>query len=352
MRLERDLSRQPSQVSASPLVSIGMPLRNAERHLNEALDSLLAQDYENLELIISDNASSDATESICRDYAARDNRVSYHRAEANLGAVRNFNRVFELAKGDYFMWAAHDDTRGAQFVSSCVAALNDHPEAVLCCTKVGFIDEDSQEVQPWFDLVPAAGKTHRARVGAIARSRYWLDFYGLIRRSALAQTRLAQPVWGFDVVVGMELCMRGELLVIPERLFFYRINRQKTPQFVASTLGSTDGSGPVPINWSAMTIELARGIWLAPLTPLHRAVLIGQLTVQLCAFNGLVGSGIRNDVGANLRAAWSGRRVGRLAMLIVMAALVLPVQNRLVRGAYRRVRPKDERRKRTPQTPV
>jgi glycosyltransferase involved in cell wall biosynthesis len=331
-----------------PLVSIGMPLYNAERHLAEALDSLLAQDYENLELIISDNASSDATESICRAYAAREKRISYHRAETNRGAVLNFNRVFELSTGKYFMWAAHDDTRAPGFVSCCVAALEARPDAVLCCTEVGFVDENSQEVEPWFDLVPPVGRTYRSRVSAIARARYWLDFYGLIRRSALAQTRLAQPVWGFDVVVAMELCLRGPVLLVPERLFFYRVDRQKTTQYVASSLGSADASGPVPVNWSAMTLELARGIWLAPLNRLHKAALIGHLVIQLCVFNGLVGSGIRNDVRPNMLVAWAGRRVGRLAALIVMAVLVFPVQNRLVRGAYRLVRPQ----KRTSQTPV
>src|SRR5713101_1415350 len=117
-----------------------MPLRNAERHLTEAFDSLLAQEYQNLELIVSDNASTDATESICRAYAAHDKRIRYHRAGTNLGAVRNFNRVFELAQGEYFMWAAHDDLRAPGFVSCGVAALESHPDAVLCCTDVGFID--------------------------------------------------------------------------------------------------------------------------------------------------------------------------------------------------------------------
>src|SRR5579859_2443011 len=122
------------------LVSIGMPLYNAERYLVEALDSLLAQDYSNLEVIISDNASSDGTEAICRNYAARDVRIAYHRSEVNHGAVWNFNRVFELAAGDYFMWAAYDDTRAPTFVSACVTALEGRPEAALCCTGVGFID--------------------------------------------------------------------------------------------------------------------------------------------------------------------------------------------------------------------
>jgi glycosyltransferase involved in cell wall biosynthesis len=325
-----------------------MPVRNAERHLAEALDSLLAQDYQNFELIVSDNASTDATESICRAYAARDKRVRYHRAESNQGAVRNFNRVFELAHGEYFMWAAHDDVRAPGFVSCCVAALDGHPDAVLCCTEVGFIDENSRPVEAWFDLVPPVGKTYSSRVGAIAQARYWLDFYGLIRRNVLAQTRLAQPVWGFDVVVGMELCMRGQVLLVPERLFYYRVDRQKTAPFVASSLGSADGSGPVPVNWSAMTLELARGVWLAPLNPFHRAALIAQLVFQLCVLNGLVGLGIRNDVGPNIAAAWADRRFGRVTALIGMAMLVFAIQNGLVRGAYRLVRPQ----KRTSMTHV
>ncbi len=325
-----------------------MPLWNAERHVREALDSILAQDYQNFELIISDNASSDATESICREYAARDNRVRYHRAEVNQGAVRNFNRVFQLAQGEYFMWAAHDDVRAPGFVSSCVAALEGNRDAVLCCTNVGFIDESSGEVEAWFDLVPPIGRTYRARVWAIARARFWLDFYGLIRRDVLAQTRLAQPVWGFDVVLGMELALRGMVLLLPERLFFYRVDQRKTGQLVASTLGSVDSSGPLSVNWSAMTLELSRGIWLAPLNRLHRAALVGELLVELCVFNGLVGSGIRNDLRPNLSAAWRDRKFGRVAALISMAMLVFPVQNRLVRGAYRLVRP----RKRAAQTPV
>ncbi len=212
-------------------------------------------------------------------------------------------------------------------------ALEARPDAVLCCMGAGFIDEDGHDIEPWIELVRPVGRTPRARVSEIARARYWLDVYGLMRRSTLARTRLAQPVWGFDVVVVMEMCMRGPVLFVPERLFYYRADPQKTVQYVASSLGSTGAQGAVPVNWSAMTLELAGGVWHSPLNPLHRAAL---------------GMGIRKDVGPNLSAAWKERRFGRFAALIVMAALVFPVQNRLVRGGYRLVRP----RKRTPQTPV
>src|SRR5438132_13873019 len=90
-------------------VSIGMPVYNGERYLSGALDSLLSQTLADFDLIISDNASTDATESICRSYAAHDSRIRYFRNENNLGAAANFNRAFELCGGEFFRWAAHDD---------------------------------------------------------------------------------------------------------------------------------------------------------------------------------------------------------------------------------------------------
>lgn len=327
-------------MSRQPLVTIGMPLYNAQRHLREALESILAQSYANFELVISDNGSSDGTELICQAVAARDERVSYHRSARNLGAVWNFNRVFELAQGDYFMWAAHDDLRAPQYLSSCVAAMEAHPEAVLCCTEIAFIDEDGKPVEPWTDLngIRPVGATVRVRLSSIARARYWWDYYGLIRTRVLAQTRRAQPVWGFDVVVLMELCLRGPVLLVPEKLFCYRVNTEKTQQHMAVTLGTSDGPGPIPVNWSSMALELARSVWLAPLGLPSRLALIVQLMAQFCAFNGPVGSSIKKDVLPNVSAAWADRRIGRLAALLVIAGMVFALQNRVGRGGYRLMR--------------
>src|SRR5437660_4871394 len=147
------------------LVSVGLPVYNAERHLTKALDSLLRQDYPNLELIVSDNASEDGTEAICRSYAERDARVHYHRADHNMGAIWNFNRVFELATGEYFMWAAHDDLRDPSYLTACVAAMQAHPDAVLCCTGILFLDEADLaiEVPPHVEGLRPTGKTPRDR---------------------------------------------------------------------------------------------------------------------------------------------------------------------------------------------
>ena len=93
-----------------PRVSIGLPVYNGERYLPQALDAILSQTFEDFELIISDNASTDSTQDICKSYAANDARVKYFRNSSNIGISRNFNRVFELSSGgEYFKWCAHDD---------------------------------------------------------------------------------------------------------------------------------------------------------------------------------------------------------------------------------------------------
>ena len=110
-----------------PQVSIGMPVYNGEKFIREALDSLLAQTFTDFELIISDNASMDGTEAICREYAERDQRIRYVRQAENRGPAANFRFVLDEAVGEYFMWAAADDVWTSRFIENCSQMLiNDH----------------------------------------------------------------------------------------------------------------------------------------------------------------------------------------------------------------------------------
>src|SRR5690349_18517402 len=122
--------------ACAPLVSIGVPVHNEARYLAAALDALLAQDYPNLEIIVCDNVSDDATGAIAREYAARDRRVRYHRNANNVGGIENFNVALRLARGKYFAWAAGHDLRRPSFVSRCVRVLEADPPVVLCHTQV------------------------------------------------------------------------------------------------------------------------------------------------------------------------------------------------------------------------
>ncbi|MCT7961886.1 glycosyltransferase family 2 protein [Laspinema sp. D1] len=109
----------------TPKVSIGMPVYNGEPFIREALDSLLAQTFTDFELIISDNASTDGTEAICQEYAAKDKRIRYIRQTENRGAAANFQFVLDEAVGEYFMWAAHDDTWTKDYLLNATNTLTD-----------------------------------------------------------------------------------------------------------------------------------------------------------------------------------------------------------------------------------
>nr|MDJ0569288.1 glycosyltransferase family 2 protein [Pleurocapsa sp. MO_192.B19] len=124
-----------------PLVSIGMPVYNGERYLENALNSILAQTFRDFELIISDNGSTDKTEEICRQYANVDRRIRYFRNEQNLGAGWNFDRVAQLATGKYFKWACHDDLCALEFLQRCIEILEQAPNIVLAYPKTLIIDE-------------------------------------------------------------------------------------------------------------------------------------------------------------------------------------------------------------------
>jgi glycosyltransferase involved in cell wall biosynthesis len=103
-----------------PKVATGMPVWNGEKFVSEAIESILAQTYGDFELVISDNASTDATAEICHDYAKQDARIRYIRQKTNIGAAPNYNEVFRHSSGQYFKWAAHDDVLAPEFIGECV----------------------------------------------------------------------------------------------------------------------------------------------------------------------------------------------------------------------------------------
>ncbi len=124
----------PTATAKAPRVSIGMPVYNGGLFIREALDSLLAQTFTDFELIISDNASTDGTESICREYADKDARIRYVRQAQNLGAAANFKFVLDESVGEYFMWAAADDVWLPTFVRVCVGLLEKKTSSGMAIT--------------------------------------------------------------------------------------------------------------------------------------------------------------------------------------------------------------------------
>lgn len=202
-----------------------MPVFNGERFIAGAIDSILGQTYGHLELIISDNASIDGTEEICRAYLRRDPRVRYSRNATNLGAAENYNRVFREASGRYFKWAAHDDVCAPSFVERCAAVLERDPAVVLCYPRSVFIDETGKHLAEYSEEVlytdPRPHK--RLRTWLMDRPGGWCNLvFGVIRTDALRATGLIGKYLASDYILVAELALAGKLHELPEPLFLRR----------------------------------------------------------------------------------------------------------------------------------
>jgi glycosyltransferase involved in cell wall biosynthesis len=215
--------------TSRPRVSVGMPVFNGERYLEETLDSILAQTYPDFELIISDNASTDRTQEICRAYGARDRRIRYFRNETNLGASRNFNRVFELSSGEYFKWAAHDDLCAPQFLERCVDVLDQDSSVVLSYPRAKAIDEHGKVLRE-FDAKPDLGspKPRERFYECVCVAHPQVAVFGVIDASILNKTRLIGNYTGSDRPLLGELALLGRFYEIPEYLFSYRNHPQQS----------------------------------------------------------------------------------------------------------------------------
>jgi glycosyltransferase involved in cell wall biosynthesis len=209
-------------ISKPPKVSIGLAIFNGETYLNAALDSILAQTFTDFEVIISDNASSDRTEEICRTYAAKDPRIRYYRNSVNIGGVHNENLTFQFAQGDYFRLAAHDDLLAPQLLEECVNVLDQNPDVVLCYSTTVMIDANGDRLNT-IDQSLARSPCAKERFCDVASSQHACEAsYSVIRSAALSKTELQPNYPESDFGFLCELSLQGQFYQIPKPLFYRR----------------------------------------------------------------------------------------------------------------------------------
>jgi len=214
----------------SPRLSIGLPVFNGENFLEEALDSILTQDYRDFELIICDNASTDGTEAICRAYMQKDERIRYFKNPENIGAAGNWNRVFDLSCGNYFKWIAHDDRHDPEFLSKCIGVLDSNPSVVLAFTRAITIDSGGRFIREWGtnpEVCAAETRTRFSRWLAAAEDPLPLPIFGVIRAAVLGRTRKFMGYPEADIALLAELSLHGAFAEVPEALFMQREHNQR-----------------------------------------------------------------------------------------------------------------------------
>ena len=212
-----------SSNNETPLVSIGIPVYNGGAFLSHTLDSILCQTYKSIEVVIRDNNSTDDTCQIVADYMERDQRIKFSRASQNQGAARNFNAVFEQARGPYFKWAAADDLLAPTFVEKCVAVLEDLPACVLAYPQTDVIDAAGQTLESLDDELEANSDDPVIRYRLLRSALKECNaVFGVIRTDVLIRTNLIRPYMAADMHLLAELALYGQLIEIPDRLFFRR----------------------------------------------------------------------------------------------------------------------------------
>jgi len=195
-----------------PAVGIGMPVYNAEEYLSATIGAILAQDFRDFELIISDNASTDRSAEICESFARQDSRVRFVRQPSNRGATVNFRFVLDQSRAPFFMWAAADDVRSRDFLTQTVAVLQSRPDVIAANCRTRFDngtfernrmgdgpiehDDPAQRVLAFFGFWHANGR-----------------YYSLFRREALMRNQALreEEYLASDWSIVLELLKRGKI---------------------------------------------------------------------------------------------------------------------------------------------
>ena len=215
-----------SNESAAPLVTIGMPIYNEERFLEHALASLLSQDYENIQILISDNASTDGTGDIGRQAASDDARIHYSCTDENIGSAANFRRVADMAEGKYFMWAAGHDEWSENLISDSVAVLEANESASLAFASSYWVNEAGERDDRDTDYPDTRAMSLVSRFFTV----FWGNMHpvlGVMRRSYLRRTQGMQSFAGADLVLLSDMILMGDFVHAPSAWWHRRDVRTK-----------------------------------------------------------------------------------------------------------------------------
>jgi glycosyltransferase involved in cell wall biosynthesis len=208
-----------------PLITIGMPVYNAEAHIGFALEGLLAQTCTDFELLVSDNASTDGTREIVERYGRQDARIHYERQPVNVGPADNYSLLVRRARGQFFKWAASSDWCAPTFLERCKVLLTAHEDTVLVAPRTRTFQEtpDVSEDYPWD--IEVLGDTPSARLTTLTATVSLNNaMNGLIRLSDLKRTRLIGRYLGADLVLLGHLALLGKFRLVEERLFYRRMS--------------------------------------------------------------------------------------------------------------------------------
>jgi glycosyltransferase involved in cell wall biosynthesis len=272
-------------------VTIGVPVYNGERYLRETFECIAAQTFSDFEVVISDNASTDGTEEICRDFAARDRRVRYVRNLENVGMAANFEQLVRLARGDYFKLANADDRFDARLIAECVTVLDARPEVALCYGKTTLIDEDGKTIRQHEDNLHLPEPKARTRFWlALERQRLVNVIHGVVRTAALRRAGPLGTYVGADMVLVPAISLHGQFWELPEHLFYRRMHSGASSS-IHTDAGNQEFWNPLRLDRAPLEAwprfgGYIRAIARAPLAPGEKLRLLAGVGRRAITFRG------------------------------------------------------------------
>jgi glycosyltransferase involved in cell wall biosynthesis len=204
-------------------VNVGMPVYNEARYISKAIESVLSQEFTDFQLIIFDNASTDNTVAICKQYAIKDSRIKIIENPVNIGVSDNFKKAFEESTSPYFVWISGHDLWHPEFLTRCVIGLENNPSVVLYYPKSTWIDDTDRDLGEIGRSIETRGLDPVSRFQVVLWGMgYGSPTYGLLRSSALKQVTLGTKVVGLDNIILNELSLLGDIAYLDEPLHYVR----------------------------------------------------------------------------------------------------------------------------------
>jgi glycosyltransferase involved in cell wall biosynthesis len=206
----------------TPRVVIGVPVYNGENYLREALESIVNQTFTDFQVIISDNASTDATPTICREFVEQDSRFTYYRQPENIGGAPNFNFVFQPGDAPYFKWAAHDDIMAPDYLRQCVELLDQNPNLSMAHSRSVTIDQQKRQIGTYDQQLRLNGQQASDRFWRMLWVVHYTEVFGVMRSEMIANTQMHPSIVGSDRHFMTEMILQGDVGYVEEYLFLRR----------------------------------------------------------------------------------------------------------------------------------
>lgn len=235
-RAEAEPDAEPAARTA-PRLTVGVPVWNGEQFLEATLTALRDQDLRDIEVLIGDNGSTDATAAIAHRFAEQDPRFVYLGSDTNRGIPWNWNRLLARASGRYFMWNSADDVVRPGHLAACADALDAHPEAGIAFSRVVLADADDNLVGDMDDAgLDFLGLRPHERVELFFRRNVWqaIGYGGTFRTEQLRELGGLPAFWGGDCVLAVAMAMRAPWVQVPEQLFVSRRHAAQATNLLVS----------------------------------------------------------------------------------------------------------------------